>query len=187
MGLQVLLGVLATAVLSMPVYVLTGASRRPDALASDAQGTFVLGPFVRSWFYWAVGPVVRASLAIGLGPTFYNLLGVAFRYRRRRGVRIGPCDLGGMGRSSGWRGGRSGRPGRTGRGARRPYRCLSRFYARPFCRSRGLCRAGRTVSVFLALAGSGRHRDGRVAPGQLYARPWGKSGGGVQARGHATS
>ena len=64
--LQVLLGVLATAVLSMPVYVLTGASKRPDALASGAQGTFVLGSFVRSWFYWTVSPVVRASLAVCL-------------------------------------------------------------------------------------------------------------------------
>ncbi len=76
-GLQVLLAVLAVAVLSMPVYALSGASRRPDPLESNAQGAFVLGPFVRSWFYWAVSPVVRISLAVGLGPTFYNLWGVA--------------------------------------------------------------------------------------------------------------
>ena len=72
-SLQVLLGVLATAVLSMPIYVLSGASGRPDPLASDAQGTFVLGAFLRGWFYWAVSPVVRTSIAVGLGPTFYNL------------------------------------------------------------------------------------------------------------------
>ena len=96
-GLQVLLGVLATAVLSMPVYVLTGASRRPDALASDAQGTFLLGRFVRSWFYWAVSPVLRASLAIGLGPTFYNLLGVAFGIGAGVAFASGHVTLGGWG------------------------------------------------------------------------------------------
>ena len=96
-GLQVLLGVLATAVLSMPVYVLSGASRRPDALASDAQGTFLLGPFVRSWFYWAVSPVLRASLAIGLGPTFYNLLGVAFGIGAGVAFASGHVTLGGWG------------------------------------------------------------------------------------------
>ncbi len=77
-SLQVLLGVLATAALSMPIYVLTGASGRPDPLASDAQRTFVLGAFLRSWFYWAVSPVVRTSIAVGLGPTFFIVLGVAF-------------------------------------------------------------------------------------------------------------
>ena len=96
-GLQVLLGVLTTAVLSMPVYVLTGASRRPDALASDAQGTFLLGRFVRSWFYWAVSPVLRASLAIGLGPTFYNLLGVAFGIGAGVAFASGHVTLGGWG------------------------------------------------------------------------------------------
>ena len=96
-GLQVLLGVLATAVLSMPVYVLTGASRRPDALASDAQGTFLLGRFVRGWFYWAVSPVLRASLAIGLGPTFYNLLGVAFGIGAGVAFASGHVTLGGWG------------------------------------------------------------------------------------------
>ena len=95
--LQVLLGVLATAVLSMPVYVLTGASKRPDALASGAQGTFVLGSFVRSWLYWTVSPVVRASLAVGLGPTFYNLLGVAFGIGAGVAFASGNVTLGGWG------------------------------------------------------------------------------------------
>ena len=95
--LQVLLGVLATAVLSMPVYVLTGASKRPDALTSGAQGTFVLGSFVRSWFYWTVSPVVRASLAVGLEPTFYNLLGVAFGIGAGVAFASGNVTLGGWG------------------------------------------------------------------------------------------
>ncbi len=96
-SLQVLLGVLATAVLSMPIYVLTGASGRPDPLASDAQGTFVLGVFLRSWFYWAVSPVVRTSIAVGLGPTFYNLLGVAFGIGAGVAFATGHVTLGGWG------------------------------------------------------------------------------------------
>ena len=96
-GLQILLGVLATAVLSMSVYVLRGANRRPDPLASDAQGTFVLGPFVRSWFYWAVSPMVRLSVAVGLGPTFYNLLGAAFGIGAGSAFALGHVTLGGWG------------------------------------------------------------------------------------------
>ena len=95
--LQVLLGVLATAVLSMPVYILTGAGKRPDVLASGTEGTFVLGSFVRSWFYWTVSPVVRASLAVGLGPTFYNLLGVAFGIGAGVAFASGNVTLGGWG------------------------------------------------------------------------------------------
>ena len=96
-SLQVLLAVLAVAVLTMPVYVLSGASRRPDALESNARGAFVLGPFVRSWFYWAVSPVVRISLAVGLGPTFYNLLGVAFGIGAGVAFASGQVTLGGWG------------------------------------------------------------------------------------------
>ncbi len=96
-GLQVFLGVLAAAVLSMPIHAWTGAGRRPDPLASDAHGTFLLGPFVRSWFYWAISPVVRASLAIGLGPTFYNLLGVAFGIGAGVAFAAGHVTRGGWG------------------------------------------------------------------------------------------
>jgi CDP-diacylglycerol--glycerol-3-phosphate 3-phosphatidyltransferase len=69
---------LAIAFASMPVYALTGARRGHDPLESATRGSFVLGPFVRAWFYWFIAPVVRASLALGLTPLFFNLLGVAF-------------------------------------------------------------------------------------------------------------
>ena len=97
LGLRILLAMLATAVLSMPVYVLTGANRRPDPLALDAQGTFVLGSFVRGWFYWAVSPVVRLSVAVGLGPTFYNFLGLAFGLGAGVAFASGHVTLGGWG------------------------------------------------------------------------------------------
>jgi phosphatidylglycerophosphate synthase len=95
--LQVFLAVLATAILSMPVYALTGARRGPDPLLSAAQGGFVLGQFVRSWFYWVVAPVVRLSVAVGLGPTFFNLLGVAFGIGAGVAFALGHVALGGWG------------------------------------------------------------------------------------------
>lgn len=96
-GLQALLAVLGTAVLSMPVYAWWGARGGADPLTSDAQGTFVLGHFVRGWFYWVVGPVVHFSVTVGLGPTFYNLLGVAFGIGAGVAFALGHVELGGWG------------------------------------------------------------------------------------------
>ena len=70
--------VVGIALATMPVFVLSGASRAIDALESSARGKFVLGSFVRRWFFWFVRPVERASLLLGLSPLFYNLLGFAF-------------------------------------------------------------------------------------------------------------
>ena len=96
-GLVVFLAVLGVVILSMPVFALTGGRSRPDPLTTDAHGTFVLGSFVRSWFYWAVGPVVRGSVAVGLGPTFFNLLGVAFGIGAGVAFSLGHVTLGGWG------------------------------------------------------------------------------------------
>ena len=96
-GLRVLIAVLVAAVLSMLVFALTGASRRSDPLASEAHGTFVLGAFVKNWFYWAISPVVRTSIDLGLSPTFYNLLGVAFGVGAGVSFALGHVTLGGWG------------------------------------------------------------------------------------------
>ncbi len=73
MVLVVVVGALAT----MPIFALSRASRAVDTLESSTRGKFVLGSFVRRWFYWFVRPVERMSLALGLSPFFYNFLGVA--------------------------------------------------------------------------------------------------------------
>jgi CDP-diacylglycerol--glycerol-3-phosphate 3-phosphatidyltransferase len=75
--LVILIGILAAALLSMPLYAARAAGRA-DPLDLARRGSFVLGSFVRSWFYWFVGPVERLSLRLGLSPTAFNLLGVAF-------------------------------------------------------------------------------------------------------------
>ncbi len=74
----ILIVFLAVALGSMPIYAFTGRHRSHDPLESSSRGKFILGPFVRSWFYWFVHPIVAVSLALRLPPAFYNLLGVAF-------------------------------------------------------------------------------------------------------------
>jgi CDP-diacylglycerol---glycerol-3-phosphate 3-phosphatidyltransferase len=93
---SVLLGVLAFGAATMPVYAFSSARRHPDPLDIADRGSFVLGTFARSWFYWFVGPLVRASLALRLTPLFYNLLGVAF------GVAAGVLFAARMPALAGW-------------------------------------------------------------------------------------
>jgi len=76
--LLVLVAVLAAALATMPIYAVGSARRAHDPRDIANRGSFVLGGFARSWFYWFVRPVERVSLALGLGPLFFNLLGVAF-------------------------------------------------------------------------------------------------------------
>ena len=76
--LAILLGALVVGLISMPVYAVGRRRRGSDPLTGGDRGSFVLGPFVRNWFYWFIGPVERASLALGLGPLFYNLAGVVW-------------------------------------------------------------------------------------------------------------
>jgi phosphatidylglycerophosphate synthase len=78
MDLAVLTGLLAVALVSMPVFAVSGARRQPDPHAPPVKGSFVLGSFVRDWFYWFLRPVDRLALALGLGPLFFNIAGVFF-------------------------------------------------------------------------------------------------------------
>lgn len=94
--LTVLLGILAVALLSMPLFALSGALRQKDANEVENRGSFVLGTFARSWFFWFIRPVERTALAIGLGPLFFNLLGVAF------GVVAGACFATDRANLAGW-------------------------------------------------------------------------------------
>lgn len=76
--LAVLAAAVGGALATMAIFALSPARRAVDELESPARGKFVLGSFVRRWFYWFIRPVVRASLGLGLSPLFYNLLGVVF-------------------------------------------------------------------------------------------------------------
>lgn len=92
--LAVLVGIVLVALLSMPLFAL-GAARKPDPNDIADRGPFVLGSFVRSWFYWFARPVERLSLGLGLRPFFYNLLGVAFGVAAAICFWTGRVNLGG--------------------------------------------------------------------------------------------
>lgn len=95
--LIVLISILGFAILSMPIYHLTGASRRQDPLESAARGKFILGNFVRSWFYWFIRPIESVSLALGLSPLFYNIAGVVIASAGGVAFAMGNMSLGGWG------------------------------------------------------------------------------------------
>jgi CDP-diacylglycerol--glycerol-3-phosphate 3-phosphatidyltransferase len=92
--LAVLLGVLGVALVSMPLYAMMPPGES-DPLDVDHRGTFVLGDFVRRWFYWFIQPVERVSLAVGASPTAFNLLGVAFGCTAGAFFATGRLNLGG--------------------------------------------------------------------------------------------
>lgn len=74
----ILVGVVTAALLSMPVYAASSARRARDPNDLANRGTFVLGGFARSWFYWFLRPIETAALAARMGPLLFNLMGVVF-------------------------------------------------------------------------------------------------------------
>jgi CDP-diacylglycerol--glycerol-3-phosphate 3-phosphatidyltransferase len=92
--LAILLGILGGALASMPIYAARAAGRR-DPLEIAQRGSFVLGGFVRNWFYWFAGPVERLALSLRISPTAFNLLGVAFGVASGVAFATGRLGLGG--------------------------------------------------------------------------------------------
>lgn len=93
--MAVLLGILAFALATMPVFAVFARDRVDPNEISD-RGGFVLGGFLRRWFYWFIGPVERVAIGIGLSPTVFNVLGVLF------GVAAGVAFARGMLNLGGW-------------------------------------------------------------------------------------
>ena len=50
--LAALLAILGAALVSMPVFALGRTRRAPDEHEVADRGSFVLGGFLRSWFFW---------------------------------------------------------------------------------------------------------------------------------------
>ncbi len=68
-----LLAVVAFAFVTMAIYRATAAGHAAGDRTGRG-GSFVLGFWVRNWFYWLIRPVTRASVAVGIKPDFYNML-----------------------------------------------------------------------------------------------------------------
>jgi CDP-diacylglycerol--glycerol-3-phosphate 3-phosphatidyltransferase len=81
----------------MVVYGIRHDHRSRDPLESSQRGTFVLGSFVRSWFYWFIGPLVNVAVRARLSPTFFNILGAAFGGAAGVAFALGKPVLGGWG------------------------------------------------------------------------------------------
>jgi len=92
--MSVLATILGVALLSMPLYAVTARTRVDPHEIAD-RGAFVLGGFLRSWFYWFIGPIERGSLALRLSPTAFNLLGVFFGVVAGVFFATGSTNLGG--------------------------------------------------------------------------------------------
>jgi len=75
--LAVLAGAVSFVLLSMVVYRWTSDGRGSHDKTGRG-GSFVLGYWVRNWFYWFVKPVIRAAVGTGLTPFFFNALVVVF-------------------------------------------------------------------------------------------------------------
>lgn len=91
----VLLSILGVAIGSMPIYALTARGKHDPHDVAD-RGGFILGDFVRTWFYWFIRPIEWTSLTLRLSPTAFNLLGVAL------GCVAGWCFATGRVNLGGW-------------------------------------------------------------------------------------
>ncbi len=82
---------------SMALYRIWRDPATHDPLESKQRGTFVLGSFVRSWFYWFIHPLVALALKAKLSPTFFNILGAVFGAAAGLAFAFGRPVLGGWG------------------------------------------------------------------------------------------
>ncbi|MEO8500908.1 MAG: CDP-alcohol phosphatidyltransferase family protein [Vicinamibacteria bacterium] len=76
LSLQNALVVLALAVGSVAVYAAIGHKPDKDAKDKGTQFFMGVGNFLVHWFMWAIGPIERLSLALGLTPDFFNWTGL---------------------------------------------------------------------------------------------------------------
>ncbi len=75
--LAVLAGIVGALLLSMVAYRVTPEGRKTSD-DTGRGGSFVLGFWVRNWFYFFITPLTRFSLALGLSPFVYNALAILF-------------------------------------------------------------------------------------------------------------
>ena len=93
--LLALAGTLFVALTSMVAYRFSAAGRARGKDASGRGGSFVLGFWVRDWFYWALWPVRWAATASGASPLTFNLLGLALGIAAGVAFAVGRLPLGG--------------------------------------------------------------------------------------------
>lgn len=93
----IMLGILFLCFGSMAVFRYRHDPSAPDPLESSQRGTFVLGSWTRSWFYWFIGPAVKLAIALRLSPLFFNITGAVFGALAGLAFALGHPVLGGWG------------------------------------------------------------------------------------------
>jgi CDP-diacylglycerol--glycerol-3-phosphate 3-phosphatidyltransferase len=94
-SLLVFPAVLVIALLSMAVYALRGPRVDADQKKKSGQLFLGAGDFLLHWFMWAVDPVTRVSIRLGLTPDFYNYLGLALGVASGFFIAAGHLQAGG--------------------------------------------------------------------------------------------
>ena len=72
------LGLVAFAVLTMPVYALSRRGRPLDPDVARRPTTVLLGYWIRDWVMWVIAPMERAFVRARVSPDVFNYLGAAF-------------------------------------------------------------------------------------------------------------
>ena len=91
--IQILLAVIAVGLLSMAVYRVIPRKEGTDH--TSRRGSFVLGTWVRDWFYWTLRPVEKLSLAWRLAPEIFNALGLLLGFAAMVAYAKGNLPAGG--------------------------------------------------------------------------------------------
>jgi len=93
----VVLIVLGAAFASMPVFALAKRGR-PDPDAAKKGSSFLLGvgDFLVHWLMWAIGPLERVLLHVGVGPDSMNAAGLGFGVVSGILIGLGQLEAGGF-------------------------------------------------------------------------------------------
>jgi CDP-diacylglycerol---glycerol-3-phosphate 3-phosphatidyltransferase len=94
-GALLFLAVVGASLASRVPYALGGARRDRDQEGKGAHFVGGWGDFVLHWFMWAISPLVRASLRLGLTPDFYNYAGLALGLLSGALIAVGELEWAG--------------------------------------------------------------------------------------------
>jgi phosphatidylglycerophosphate synthase len=72
---RIALGIVAFALLTMPVFAIAARGRPMDEDVARRPASALLGRWIRDWLMWLIGPIERALVRGGVSPDVFNYLG----------------------------------------------------------------------------------------------------------------
>jgi CDP-diacylglycerol--glycerol-3-phosphate 3-phosphatidyltransferase len=79
----------------MGIYATRGQKRDSDQEKKSSQFFLGAGDFLLHWSMWALGPITRMSIRLGLSPDFYNYLGLTLGVFAGIFIGMGRVEAGG--------------------------------------------------------------------------------------------